>query len=548
MNESFKKLFKKSIKKNIKLGSIIKGKIIKIKNNIVIIDAGLKSESYIPIDQFKNSEGKTNIKKNDIVELSIDKIAGEWGETILSRDKAKKYEIWNIIKKSYKNSLIIKGIINGKVKGGLTVDIEGIKAFLPGSLIDIKPIKNTLNLQGKKLEFKIIKLDEKKNNIVLSRKAVILSENNEERKKLLKNIKKGAILEGIVKNLTDYGAFIDLGIIDGLLHITDISWKRIKHPKEIINIGDKIKTKIIKFDKKKTRVSLGLKQLTKDPWNKINKKYPTKTKIKGKITNLTDYGCFIEIEEGIEGLVHISEMDWKNKNINPFKIFKIGDITKAIILNIDKKKRRISLGIKQCKINPWIEFIKKHKKGDIITGIIKSITNFGIFLKINNNIDGLIHLSDLSWFKLNEKEIKNKYKKGEKIKASIIQIDSNKERISLSVKILQEDPLKKYIKIKEKNKIIKTKVIKINEKYIYVILKDKIEGYIKINKEKNKKLIKNIKIGDKLKNKIIDIDIKKRIINLNIYINKKNIKKIKKNKKQCFSTMIEAFKKAKINK
>ncbi len=546
MNKLFSKLFKKSIKKkNIKYGSIIKGKIINIKNNIVIIDAGLKSESYIPIEQFKDINGKLNININDIVDVSIDNIAGEWGETILSRDKAKKYETWLNIEKSYKKSSNIKGIINGKVKGGLTVNIEGIKAFLPGSLIDIKPIKNLSKIEGKKLKFKIIKLDKKKNNIVLSRKAVILNENNYEKKKLLKNIYEGIYLYGIVKNLTNYGAFIDLGGLDGLLHITDMSWKRIKHPNEIVNIGEKIKLKVIKFDKKKTRISLGLKQLSKDPWSSINKKYKINKKITGKITNITDYGCFIEIKEGIEGLVHISEIDWKNKNINPFKIFKIGKKTKAIILNINKEKRRISLGIKQCYPNPWIEFSKKYKIGNKIKGIIKSITDFGIFIKLKNNIDGLIHISDISWIKKNN-NLKKIYKKGEKIITSLLKIDIKKERISLGIKQLKKDPFIKYLKINKKNNNIKSKIINIKNNIIYVKFKDKIKGQIDINNKKNKKyknILKKVKINDFINTKIINIDNKKRLINLKIYIKKKY--KNKKNKNNLFNSMVEAFKIAK---
>ncbi len=551
MNKLFNKLFKKSIKKkNLKYGSIIKGKVIDIKHNIVIIDSGLKSESYIPIEQFKDINGKINININDIVDLSIDDIASEWGETLLSREKAKKYETWLNIEKSYNKSLNIKGIINGKVKGGLTVNIDGIKAFLPGSLIDVKPIKDISEIEGKELEFKIIKLDKKKNNIVLSRKAIILNENNYEKEKLLKKIYEGIYLYGTVKNLTDYGAFIDLGGLDGLLHITDIAWKRVKHPSEILNIGQKIKLKVIKFDKEKTRVSLGLKQLTKDPWKSIEKKYPINTKIQGKITNITDYGCFIEIKEGIEGLVHISEMDWKNKNINPFKIFKIGQKTKAIILNINKEKRRISLGIKQCNPNPWINFSKKYKIGKKINGIIKSITEFGIFIKLENDIDGLIHTSDISWINKNN-NFKNIYKKGEKITTIILQIDINKERISLGLKQLKEDPLNKYIKIYKNKKNIKSKITKIKNNIIFVIFKDNIEGQINIKDKKNKKykyITKKKKINDIINTKIINIDIKKRIIYLIINKTKKKYKNNNNNKKKeniLYNSMVEAFKIAK---
>ncbi len=538
MKHIFKYLFKKSIKKiNIKTGSIIKAKIINIKNNNVIVDSGLKSESYIPIEEFKNNKGKIKIKINDKVKLYIDNFE-LYGETILSREKAKKLETWNNLEISYTQSNKIKGIITGRVKGGFTVDINGIKSFLPGSLIDIKPIKDSSILEGKLLDFKVIKLDKKNNNIVLSRKAAIINDNNLEKKKLLKKIYEGSKIKGIVKNLTDYGAFIDLGGLDGLLHITDISWKRIRHPKEILKIGQKIKTKIIKFDKEKIRVSLGLKQLTKDPWKNIEKKYPKNKKIKGKITNLTDYGCFIEIEEGIEGLAHISEIDWINKNINPFKIFNIGDKIKSVILNIDIIKRRISLGIKQCKPNPWIIFSKKHKIKDIIKGKIKSITDFGIFIELEGGIDGLIHSSDISW-NLNNENIKNKYKKGELIKTIILQINTEKERISLGIKQLKEDPINKYEKYK--NKIINCKIIKIEKNIIKVIIDNKIEGLINI---KNKKNIKKYNINNILKTKIISIDKNNRIINLKIIKNKNNIRKKFKNK-NCFNTMVEAFKKAK---
>ncbi len=545
MTEIFGKLFKKSIKnKYVKQGSIIKGKIIDIDDKNVIIDTGLKSESYIPIEQFKNSKGKINIKINDITEVLLDNISGNNGETILSREKARKYKSWLNIEKSYKNSTIIKGIINGKVKGGLTVDIKGIKAFLPGSLIDIKPIKDFTEIENKKLDFKIIKLDKNNNNIVISRKAVILSENNVEREKLIKNIYKGLIIEGIVKNITDYGVFIDLGGLDGLLHITDIAWKRVKHPNEILKIGEKINVKIIKFDKKNTRVSLGLKQLTEDPWKNIDKKYPLKSKIKGKITNLTDYGCFIEIEEGIEGLAHISEIDWKKKNINPFKIFNIGESIQAIILNIDKEKRRISLGIKQCKPNPWIKFSKLYKKGDIITGIIKSITDFGIFINLNKELNGLVHYSDISWNNNKENDIKNIYKKGDKIKTIILQIDVDKERISLGIKQLSEDPINKYINIQKKNLPLKVKINNFEKESIKVLIEKGIDGYIKninnINKKNNKK---------KIITKINNIDFKKRILYLSLYNkpNKNKYIKIKKKSKNnnCFNTMLEAFKTAK---
>ncbi len=545
MSEIFNKLFNKIIKKTkIKYGSIIKCKIIDIKNNNVIVDSGLKSESYIPIEEFKNYKGKTKIKINDKVKLFIDSFESGNGQTILSREKAKKYETWNNLELSYTQSKIIKGIIIGRVKGGFTADINGIKCFLPGSLIDIKPIKDTTIFEGKLLDFKVIKLDKKNNNIVLSRKAAIINDNNIEKKKLLKKIYEGSIINGIVKNLTDYGAFIDLGGLDGLLHITDISWKRIRHPNEILNIGQEIQIKIIKFDKDNNRVSLGLKQLTKDPWENIEKKYPKNTKIRGKITNLTDYGCFIEIEEGIEGLAHISEIDWINKNINPFKIFNIGEKIKAIILKIDKIKRRISLGIKQCKPNPWINFSENHNIGDNIKGKIKSITDFGIFIGFKNGIDGLIHSKDISWKINNQENINKIYKKGSVIKSKILQIDIKKERISLGIKQLQEDPFNKYLLYK-KNKLINCKIIKIKKNIIKVLIEDSIKGLINIEKN-NKNIVKNFQINNIIKTKIYKIDKKNRLINLKIFIDKKiKNKNIKFKEKNCFNTMIEAFKKAK---
>ncbi len=550
MTESFKQIFEESLKnKNIKNGSIIKAKIIKINKNNVIVDAKLKSESHIPIDEFKDIDNNLNIKKNDIIDVFIENIENGYGETILSYDKAKKHKSWLNLKKIYKKTENIQGIITNKVKGGFTVNLEGIKAFLPGSLVDIKPIKNYSDIEGKKLLFKIIKLDKKKNNIVVSRKAVILTINNNEREKLIKNIYEGIIVKGIVKNITDYGAFIDLGGLDGLLHITDMSWKRIKHPNEIITIGEKIKVKIIKFDKKNTRVSLGLKQLSEDPWKNIIDKYPINSKINGTITNITDYGCFIKIEEGIEGLVHISEINWVNKNINPFKIFNITQKIDAIILDINIEKRRISLSIKQCIQNPWKIFSEKYKKNDKIDGTIKSITDFGIFLNLENNINGLIHTSDISWNSINTEDIKKIYLKGNKIKTVILQIDLQKERISLGIKQLSEDPLNKFILLNNKNNLIKGKIIKIKKKHILLKINKNIIGKIKINeniKEKFKNTIKNIKIDQEINTKIINIDKKKRILNLTFYKEKEKTKLNKKLiKKNCFSSMIEAFKIAK---
>ncbi len=549
MTESFKKILEESLKnRNIKNGSITQAKIIKIKKNSIIVDAKLKSESNISIDEFKDTNNNLNIKINDKIDVLIEKIENGYGETILSYDKAKKHKIWLNLKKTYEKTENINGTITNKVKGGFTVDLEGIKAFLPGSLVDIKPIKDYLEIEGKKFLFKIIKLDKTKNNIVVSRKAVILTINNNEREKLIKNIHEGLIIKGMVKNITDYGAFIDLGGLDGLLHITDMSWKRIKHPNEIIKIGENIKVKIIKFDTKNIRVSLGLKQLTEDPWKNINNKYPINSKIKGIITNITDYGCFIKIEEGIEGLAHISEINWINKNINPFKTFNIKQKIEAIILNINIEKRRISLSIKQCIPNPWKIFEEKYKKNDQIHGIIKSVTDFGIFINLENNINGLIHTSDISWNSINIDNIKKTYIKGNTLTAIILQIDVQKERISLGLKQLTEDPINKFLLLNNKN-IIKGKITKIKKKSIILNLENNIKGKIKINddiKNKFKNILKNIKINKIIKTKIINIDKKKRTINLIFYKEKEKTKKqIKQKEKNYFSSMIEAFKTAK---
>ncbi len=545
MTELFKKLlYKKLISKNIKNGTLIKGKIIEINKHNVIVDAKLKSESSINIEEFKNSKGKIKIKLNEKIEVYIEAIEGGYGETILSREKAIKHKAWIYLEKIYSSSKNITGLITNRVKGGFTVNLKGIKSFLPGSLVDIKPIKDPSLLENKELEFKIIKLDKKKNNIVVSRKAVILNESNNEREELISNIFEGAILKGIIKNITDYGAFIDLGGLDGLLHITDIAWRRVRHPNEILNVGEQIKTKVIKFDKEKIRVSLGLKQLTPDPWIAIEQKYPVNSKIKGKITNLTDYGCFIEIEEGIEGLAHISEIDWVNKNINPFKIFNIGDEIEAIILNINQEKRRISLGVKQCKPNPWKIFSQEYKKGDKVTGKIKSITDFGIFIELKGHIDGLIHTSDISWTPSNTKKLKKTYNKGDKITTRILHIEPKRERISLGIKQLKKDPLDKYIKLYNNNNIlkIKPKHIHIHNNSIKINLKEGIHTEIQNINSVPKNFLKNIKSSNILKTKIISIDKKHRIINLIIIVKQKKQNLTGKN---CFNTMREAFKTAK---
>lgn len=551
MTENFTQLLNQSLEKiNTKPGSLIQGKVLSIEKDIVLIDAGLKSESSIPIEQFKDSNGKLEVKIGEKVDVILDAVEDGFGETILSREKAKRQESWSYLEKAHKTMKTVLGTINGKVKGGFTVEVNGIRAFLPGSLVDIRPLKDTLHLEGKNIEFKVIKLDQKRNNVVVSRRAVIINENDNERNNLLKTLKEDEIVKGIVKNLTDYGAFIDLGGIDGLLHITDIAWKRVKHPREILKIGDEINVKILKFDREKIRVSLGLKQLTKDPWISITKKYPEGTKIKGRVTNLTDYGFFVEIQDGIEGLVHVSEIDWTNKNINSNKITNIEDIVEVMILNIDEERRRISLGLKQCTPNPWKKFSETHNKGEIVEGTIKSITDFGIFIGLKGGIDGLIHVSDISWNKAGIQEIQ-KYKKGDKIKASILQIDSERERISLGIKHLTEDPFINYLSIHKKNEIINGRVIQINQNEILIELKEEIHG--KINRketsfiEDKKQEKEKIKIGDIIKTKIIGSDKKNRIIILSLEKKNKNNKNVKNKKKEKIKNkvMVEAFKAAK---
>ncbi|QJC36581.1 30S ribosomal protein S1 [Enterobacteriaceae endosymbiont of Donacia simplex] len=549
MNECFAELFEESLKhKIINLGSIISGTIISIEKDIVLVDAGLKSESCIPISQFKNSQGNLEIKVGDIVDVSLDSIEDGFGETILSREKAKRHESWLILEKANLNNNNIKGIITGKVKGGFTVELNSIRAFLPGSLVDIRPIRDTAHLEGKELDFKVIKLDKKRNNVVVSRKAVIELENSAERNHLLNTIYEGMEIKGLVKNLTDYGAFVDLGGVDGLLHITDMAWKRVKHPSEIVNIGEEIKIKILKFDKDKTRVSLGLKQLGEDPWKSISTRYPENSQLLGRVTNLTDYGCFVEIEEGVEGLVHVSEMDWTNKNIHPTKIVNVNDKVKVMVLDIDEERRRISLGIKQCTSNPWLEFSKNYNKGDHVQGKIKSITDFGIFIGLTGGIDGLVHLSDLSWINNGEDEV-NKYKKGNDITTIVLQVDSERERISLGIKQLTEDPLNKYFIEQKKNNVVIGIITDIDNKNIKLKFKDGILGNVKLSEYKNHKIdniLKYFKKGQNIEGKINSIDRKTRIVYMTINLNIIEDKMIKKNKKNNFSNiMTEAFKAAK---
>ena len=463
MTENFAQLFEESLKTiETRPGSIIKGTVVAITKDNVLVDAGLKSESVISIDQFKSLTGEVEVSVGDEVDVSLKATDDGFGETILSRDDAKRHEAWQVLEKAYEEKETIIGVINGKVKGGFTVEVSNIRAFLPGSLVDVRPIRDTTHLEGKDLEFKVIKLDQKRNNVVVSRRAVIESESSVERDELLASLAEGIEVKGIVKNLTDYGAFVDLGGIDGLLHITDMAWKRVKHPSEIVNVGDEIQVKVLKFDRERTRVSLGMKQLGEDPWVAIAKRYPEGAKLTGRVTNLTDYGCFVEIQEGVEGLVHVSEMDWTNKNIHPSKVVNLGDTVEVMVLEIDEERRRISLGLKQCIPNPWEEFAKNFNKGDKVSGKIKSITDFGIFIGLDGGIDGLVHLSDISW--AGGEEAVREYKKGDEISAVVLQVDPERERISLGVKQTEDDPFNQYLADNKKGAIVTGKVIEVDAK------------------------------------------------------------------------------------
>ncbi|HKN02379.1 MAG TPA: 30S ribosomal protein S1 [Buttiauxella sp.] len=519
MIESFAQLFEESLKTiETRPGSIVRGVVVAIDKDIVLVDAGLKSESAIPIEQFKNAAGELEIQVGDEVDVALDAVEDGFGETLLSREKAKRHEAWITLEKAYEEAETVVGIINGKVKGGFTVELNGIRAFLPGSLVDVRPVRDTLHLEGKELEFKVIKLDQKRNNVVVSRRAVIESENSAERDQLLENLQEGMEVKGIVKNLTDYGAFVDLGGVDGLLHITDMAWKRVKHPSEIVNVGDEITVKVLKFDRERTRVSLGLKQLGEDPWVAIAKRYPEGTKLTGRVTNLTDYGCFVEIEEGVEGLVHVSEMDWTNKNIHPSKVVNVGDVVEVMVLDIDEERRRISLGLKQCKSNPWQLFAETHNKGDRVEGKIKSITDFGIFIGLDGGIDGLVHLSDISWNVAGEEAVRE-YKKGDEIAAVVLQVDAERERISLGVKQLAEDPFNNYVALNKKGTIVTGKVTAVDAKGATVELADGVEGYLRAS-EASRDRVEDatlvLSVGDDVEAKFTGVDRKNRVVSLSV--------------------------------
>lgn len=519
MTESFAQLFEESLKTiETRPGSIVRGVVVAIDKDIVLVDAGLKSESAIPAEQFKNAQGELEIQVGDEVDVALDAVEDGFGETQLSREKAKRHEAWITLEKAYEEAATVTGVINGKVKGGFTVELNGIRAFLPGSLVDVRPVRDTLHLEGKELEFKVIKLDQKRNNVVVSRRAVIESENSAERDQLLENLQEGMEVKGIVKNLTDYGAFVDLGGVDGLLHITDMAWKRVKHPSEIVNVGDEITVKVLKFDRERTRVSLGLKQLGEDPWVAIAKRYPEGTKLTGRVTNLTDYGCFVEIEEGVEGLVHVSEMDWTNKNIHPSKVVNVGDVVEVMVLDIDEERRRISLGLKQCKSNPWQLFAETHNKGDRVEGKIKSITDFGIFIGLDGGIDGLVHLSDISWNVAGEEAVRE-YKKGDEIAAVVLQVDAERERISLGVKQLAEDPFNNYISMNKKGVIVTGKITAVDAKGATVELADGVEGYLRAS-EASRDRVEDatlvLNVGDEVEAKFTGVDRKNRVVSLSV--------------------------------
>ena len=517
MSESFADLFEESLNTvEMVPGSIVIGTVVDIDSEWVVVHAGLKSEGVIPRNQFVSESGEFNVEIGDQVKVAMEVVDDGFGETRLSREKARRAESWDMLEEAFTSSEPVIGVMNGKVKGGFTVDINDIRAFLPGSLVDIRPLRETIHLEGKPLEFKVIKLDQKRNNVVVSRRAVLEQENSEERDALLGSLEEGQEVNGVVKNLTDYGAFVDLGGIDGLLHITDMAWRRIRHPSEMVNVGDELPVKILKFDREKNRVSLGMKQLGDDPWVEIKGRYPENTRVQAVVTNLTDYGCFAEIEEGVEGLVHVSEMDWTNKNIHPSKVVAVGDEVEVMVLDIDEERRRISLGIKQCRENPWGEFESKHGQGDHLSGKIKSITDFGIFIGLEGGIDGLVHLSDISWDEDGETAVR-RYSKGEELETVILAIDSERERISLGVKQLEKDPFSDFVSEHDRGSIVQATVSEVEEKHAVLTLAEGVEGVLKaseISIESVDDARQSLSIGDELEVKILGLDRKNRAITL----------------------------------
>ena len=517
--ESFAAMFEESLAKaEMRSGEVITAEVVRVEHNFVVVNAGLKSESYIPAEEFRNDRGEIEAKPGDFISVAIESLEDGYGETRLSRDKAKRLAAWHELEEALDKGSVVQGTINGKVKGGLTVMVNGIRAFLPGSLVDIRPVKDTTPYENRQMDFKVIKLDRKRNNVVVSRRAVLEANQGEERQKLLETLQEGAIVKGVVKNITDYGAFVDLGGIDGLLHITDLAWRRVKHPSEVLSVGDEVTAKVLKFDQEKNRVSLGMKQLGEDPWVGLSRRYPPGTRLFGKVSNLTDYGAFVEIESGIEGLVHVSEMDWTNKNVHPSKVVQLGDEVEVMVLEIDEDRRRISLGMKQCMPNPWEEFAMNHKKGDKVRGQIKSITDFGIFIGLPGGIDGLVHLSDLSWSLPGEEAVRN-YKKSEEVEAVVLSIDVERERISLGIKQLEGDPYSNYVASHEKNSIVTGTVKAIDAKGAVVALDGDMEGYLRaseVSRDRVEDIRTRLKEGDSVTAMIINIDRKNRTINLSI--------------------------------
>ncbi len=520
MTESFAELFEESqaYLAKLKPGSIVIGTVVEVRGDVVVINAGLKSEGIVPIEQFRNDAGEIDVGVGDQVKVALDTIENGFGETVLSREKAKRSMVWDELEEALEANATITGRISGKVKGGFTVDIKDVRGFLPGSLVDVRPVRDSTYLEGKELEFKLIKLDRKRNNIVVSRRAVVESEHSEEREQLMEKLVEGAVLKGVVKNLTDYGAFVDLGGIDGLLHITDMAWKRVRHPSEVVEVGQELDVRVLKYDRERNRVSLGLKQLGEDPWDNIARRYPADTRVFGKVSNVTDYGAFVEIEPGVEGLVHVSEMDWTNKNVNPSKIVQVGDEVQVMVLDVDEERRRISLGMKQVSSNPWETFAVLHKKGDKVEGQIKSITDFGIFIGLDGGIDGLIHLSDISWNSTGEDVARN-FKKGDTLEAVVLAVDPERERISLGVKQMEQDPFGQYMATNTRGSIVVGKVKEVDAKGATIELADGIEGYVAardIAKERVDDATQHLKVGDEVEAKFIGMDRKGRTMQLSI--------------------------------
>ncbi|MDE3011138.1 MAG: 30S ribosomal protein S1 [Pseudomonadota bacterium] len=517
--ESFASLFEESLShQEMRTGEVITAEVVAIEGNVVVVNAGLKSESLIPIDEFRNDRGELEVSVGDFVKVAIDAVEDGYGSTKLSREKAKRLAAWLDLDEALEKNTLVQGVISGKVKGGLTVMVNGIRAFLPGSLVDIRPVKDTTPFEGKEMEFKVIKLDRKRNNVVVSRRAVLEASAGAERATLLETLREGAVVKGVVKNITDYGAFVDLGGIDGLLHITDLAWRRVKHPTEVLNVGDEVEAKVLKFDQEKNRVSLGLKQLGEDPWVGLSRRYPERTRLFGRVTNLTDYGAFVEIEQGIEGLVHVSEMDWTNKNVHPSKVVQLGDEVEVMILEIDEERRRISLGMKQCKANPWEEFAMNYNKGDKVSGQIKSITDFGVFLGLPGGIDGLVHLSDLSWNQPGEEAVHN-YKKGDEVEAVVLSIDVDRERISLGIKQMAGDPFSNFVAVNDKGSLVKGTVRTVDPKGAVVMLEGGVEAYLRaseVSRDRVEDIRTHLREGDEIDAVVLNVDRKNRSINLSI--------------------------------